>query len=83
MSKLNSLLNLKINEIAIIDSYNLAEIGSTRLQEMGLIPGNKVRLIKKAPFNGPIEIKLKGFYLSLRRDIAGKIKIKKNEYVSK
>ncbi len=77
MSKLNSLIDLNINEVAIIEKYNLAEFGSIRLQEMGLIPGNIIRLVKKAPFNGPIEIKLDGFYLSLRRDLAEKVQIRK------
>lgn len=77
MSGLKTLLELNIDETAIIENCEHDQIGSTRLQEMGLIPGNFVRMIKKAPFSGPIEIKLQGFYLSLRRDLALKIKIRK------
>ena len=77
MSGLKTLLELKIDETAIIENCDPNQIGSTRMQEMGIIPGNFVRMIKKAPFSGPIEIKLQGFYLSLGRDLALKVKIRK------
>jgi len=77
LSGLKTLLELKIDETAIIENCDPNQIGSTRMQEMGIIPGNFVRMIKKAPFSGPIEIKLQGFYLSLGRDLALKVKIRK------
>ena len=76
MSGLKTLIDLNTNDTAIIENCDHSGFGSTRLQEMGLIPGNFVRLIKKSPFSGPIEIKLQGFYLSLRKDLAQKIKIR-------
>mgnify|MGYP001234396529 FL=1 len=38
----------------------------SRLVEMGVLPGLKVRMIKKTPFQGPLEIKLRSYHLSLR-----------------
>ena len=76
MSGLKTLVDLNTNETAVIENCDHSGFGSTRLQEMGLIPGNFVRLIKKSPFSGPIEIKLHGFYLSLRKDLAQKIQIR-------
>ncbi|NWJ42732.1 ferrous iron transport protein A [Marine Group I thaumarchaeote] len=58
-----TLAQLKVDECAII-----TEIGNLkpRLLEMGLIPGTAIRFIKKTPFGGPIEVKVRDFYLSIR-----------------
>jgi len=44
---------------------------------MGLLPGTPVRMIKKTPLNGPVEIKVRDFYLSLRMRDALNILVKK------
>lgn len=38
-----------------------------RLLEMGLLPGTSIELIRSAPLGFPIEIKVKGYMLSLRK----------------
>ena len=45
----------------------------SRLMELGILPGEKVRMIKKTPFQGPVEIKIRSCYLSLRWDDASDI----------
>ena len=41
-----------------------------RLFDMGLTPGTKVYLRKKAPLGDPLEITVRGYELSLRKDEA-------------
>jgi Fe2+ transport system protein FeoA len=41
-----------------------------RLQEMGLVPGTLVEVVRFAPLGDPVEIRLRGFLLSLRRSDA-------------
>jgi ferrous iron transport protein A len=41
-----------------------------RLREMGLLPGTRVKLVRRAPLGDPIEIEVRGYHLSLRRDEA-------------
>jgi len=41
-----------------------------RLAELGFMPGMDVRMIKKSPFNGPVQIKINNYYLSLRKEDA-------------
>lgn len=41
-----------------------------RLFDMGLTPGAEVYLRKKAPLGDPLEITLRGYELSLRKDEA-------------
>lgn len=38
-----------------------------RLMELGITIGSEIRVIRKAPFGGPIEISIRGYRLSLRR----------------
>lgn len=37
-----------------------------RLMEMGLLPGTRVQVLGRAPFGDPIEIRLRGYRLSIR-----------------
>lgn len=39
-----------------------------RLFDMGVTPGADVELIKKAPLGDPIEIRIRGYMLSLRKN---------------
>ena len=58
-------------EIALIRKFADHSRLQSRFMEMGIIPGAQVRMIKKTPFNGPIEIKIRSFYISLRYEDAG------------
>ncbi len=48
---------------------------SQRLAEMGVTPGEKVEIIRFAPLGDPIEIKIRGYNLSLRKEEADLIKV--------
>jgi Fe2+ transport system protein FeoA len=47
----------------------------TRLRELGLVPGTKVRLVRRAPLGDPIEVAVRGSRLAMRRSEARHIKI--------
>jgi DtxR family Mn-dependent transcriptional regulator len=44
-----------------------------RLMEMGLTPGTRVTVVKSAPFNGPLEVLVRGSRLALGRKMAHRI----------
>jgi Fe2+ transport system protein FeoA len=46
-----------------------------RLMEMGLVPGAPVTVRKVAPFGGPMELQVRGYLLSIRRDEAKKLTV--------
>lgn len=46
-----------------------------RLLDMGLIPGTKIKLIKVAPMGDPIEVRLRGYELTMRVDEAEWIEV--------
>jgi Fe2+ transport system protein FeoA len=51
-----------------------------RLMEMGVVPGVRVRVIKTAPFGCPLEIRLRGYNLAIRRSEAEAIEIHAPEF---
>ena len=48
----------------------------SRLLDMGITKGSTVKVKKVAPLGDPIEIRIRGYNLTLRKDEAGKIKVK-------
>ncbi|OCG32478.1 iron transporter FeoA [Gilliamella sp. Choc4-2] len=46
-----------------------------KLLAMGIIPGCKVSVVRIAPLGDPIEIKMRGFLLCLRRNEASSIEV--------
>jgi Fe2+ transport system protein FeoA len=44
-----------------------------RLLDMGIIKGSKIEVAKVAPLGDPIDIKVKGYHLSLRKEEAAQI----------
>ncbi len=70
-----TLNELKIGESGIITAVNGEGILRRRLLDMGLTPKTKVLLRKTAPMGDPLEIKLRGYELTLRLDDAKNIEI--------
>ena len=46
-----------------------------RLVDMGLTPGTEVRVTKVAPLGDPIELRVRGYALSLRKEDARNIQV--------
>lgn len=46
-----------------------------RLMEMGVVPGARVQVIKAAPLGDPLEVRVRGYHLALRRAEAHTIKV--------
>jgi len=52
---------------------------SDRLMEMGMLPGSEVQVIRLAPFGDPMDLKVRGYHLSIRKAEAAQIRISKCE----
>ena len=46
-----------------------------RLMDLGLIRGTTVQVVRRAPLGDPLEVKLRGFMLTLRRAEAEHIEV--------
>ena len=65
-----TLYQLENNSIGTIEKIITNHHLKGRLAELGFMPGMDVRMIKKSPFNGPVQIKINNYYLSLRKEDA-------------
>ena len=73
--------NMTVNDLTIGQSGIIGQVGGEgalrlRFLDMGLIPGTRVQLDKVAPMGDPIQIQLRGYALTIRREDAAKITIK-------
>lgn len=48
-----------------------------KLLAMGLTPGAELSVVRVAPMGDPVEIRVRGFSLSLRKDEAGALAVEK------
>lgn len=71
------LSDLHPGERAIVKTLPQDQLLSTRLREMGLLSGTEITYIRKAPLGDPLEIKIRGYSLSLRLKDAATISVEK------
>ena len=64
------LSDLKTGEIGIVKRIDIRSRLRQRLREMGFVPGTKVEVIRWAPLADPVEYRIRGYFISLRRDEA-------------
>lgn len=72
---------MTLDKLAIGQSAKIIAVGGegslrNRLIDMGLIPKTTVMLRKVAPMGDPIEIRLRGYELTLRKEDASVITVK-------
>jgi ferrous iron transport protein A len=79
MNEVVKLPDLAPGEEAVIVRFEQEGAEMTRLRDLGLSDGASLRLIKFAPFGDPMEIKIRGFHLSLEKSIAQSIMVAKKE----
>lgn len=69
---------MTLDKLPIGKTAVIAQVGGEgalrcRLLDMGLIPGTKVTVCKVAPMGDPIELRLRGYELTIRLEDAQKI----------
>lgn len=67
--------SIKLSDLAVGTSATVREFPKAgpafvRLREMGLLSGTRVTLVRTAPLGDPIEIKVRGYHLTLRKSEA-------------
>ena len=67
---MQNLYELEQNLIGTIAQLDSSHDSKLRLAEMGVMPGVDIRMIKKTPFGGPVQVKINNYYLTLRKEDA-------------
>ena len=70
-----TLTNLPVGQDARVTAVKGNGNVARRLMEMGVIPGVAVQVIKTAPFGDPIEIRVRGYSLAMRKSEADAIEV--------
>ena len=61
---------------AIITEIRIEPAARSRLLEMGVLVGTSVELVRFAPLGDPVEIKVRGYHLTLRKQEADLIQVR-------
>lgn len=74
---------MTLDQVAIGEEVRITKVGGAgelrcRLLDMGLIPRTVVQVRKMAPMGDPIEIHLRGYELTLRKEDARKIEVERS-----
>ena len=69
------LSEMKPNEKGTILKVGAGGAIRRRILDMGVVAGSEVEVERVAPLGDPIELKIKGYHLSLRKEEAARIQI--------
>jgi ferrous iron transport protein A len=75
MADLVPLSSLAVGASAVIREFPKQGVAFLRLREMGMLPGTSLTLVRTAPLGDPIEIKVRGYNLTLRKSEADHIQV--------
>lgn len=70
MGSVVKLSELPAGSGATIREFPKTGTASLRLREMGLLVGTPLTLVRTAPLGDPLEIKIRGYHLTLRKSEA-------------
>jgi Fe2+ transport system protein FeoA len=69
------LSNMVVGQRGKVAGFDLPPENRQRLLEMGLTSGVEFQVVRFAPLGDPIEVKVRGYHLSLRKNEAGGIRV--------
>ena len=75
---LQPLTAVAAGQSATVVEIKVAPESRSRLMEMGLLIGTTVELVRFAPLGDPVEIKVRGYNLTLRKHEAEQIFVRTN-----
>ena len=72
---MRTLKDVKVGESASVIKLNGQGAVRRRIMDMGITKGVKIDVCKVAPFGDPVEILVRGYKLSLRKEDASMIEV--------
>lgn len=75
MAELITLSSLAVGATAVLREFPKQGAAFVRLREMGMLPGTALTLVRTAPMGDPIEIKVRGYSLTLRKSEADHVMV--------
>jgi ferrous iron transport protein A len=75
MKVMRTLNQLRPGESGIVHALRGDGVIHQRLLEMGVIEGSEVEVVRLAPLGDPLEIRVQGYHLSLRKAEAALVEL--------
>ena len=75
---MTTLKDVKVGESAVVTGLTGTGALKRRIMDMGLTKGTRVHVRKLAPLGDPIELTVRGYELSIRKDEAASIEVKRD-----
>lgn len=69
-----TILDLKPGQVSRVVNW-ATENPPARLLEMGILPGIEIELVRYAPLGDPIDLKVRGYHLSIRKSEAALVTV--------
>ncbi len=79
MVTIETIRMLKAGEEAVVKKITVGGELGRRIRDMGLVPGTSIMVVGRAPLKDPVQIKLKGYNLTLRNNEADHILVSSSE----
>ncbi|MDR0592095.1 MAG: ferrous iron transport protein A [Bifidobacteriaceae bacterium] len=67
------LSDVPVGSTVVVAALSRSSAALRRLGEMGLTPGCELRVVRVAPLGDPVEVSLRGYRLSLRKQDAADV----------
>ena len=71
-----ALSSMSLGQKALIVAFSYDTDQGEQVQKMGLVPGEQLEIMRVPPQGDPIEIKIRGYFVSLRKQEADRIMVK-------
>ena len=68
--------DLRPGDAAVIECVRDQGAIGERLLEMGMTPGTVIEVVRRAPFGDPLQVRLRGYLLALRREQARAVQVR-------
>jgi Fe2+ transport system protein FeoA len=75
---MKTLADLRPSETGYIHAVIGSDTLSQRLAEMGFTPGQSIQVIRFAPLGDPIQIRIRGFDVALRKNEARRVTLEQS-----
>lgn len=76
MAPMRTIDDLQIGETGKVGDVLTDHVLGRRLLEMGLTSGTGISVIRRAPLGDPIEVRVRGYHLTLRRSEAQAVQLR-------
>jgi Fe2+ transport system protein FeoA len=73
---LSSLAEIPTGRAAVVAHVVQEGALGDRLLEMGLTPGATVEVVRRAPFGDPLQVRVRGYLLAIRRAQAARVVVR-------